>query len=314
MTFIIAEAGINHNGDVETAKALIAAAKDAGADAVKFQMFDAETLEPVGDRRDMLKGLELSYEHHKSLKAIADDLGIQYLCSAFDVDSLAFLRDELKLRQFKIASGNLDNWPLLEAAAAAGTLILSTGGASIEDIAETVGRLNQARTHGLILLHCISAYPAPSQDCNLKAIAWMRDYLGSKPGTAGASVGFSDHSLGIAIPIAAVAMGAVMLEKHLTLDRTAKGPDHHCSLEAAEFAAMVAGIRDVEKAIGDGRKRVMPSEVAARQVFAERAARREQVAVAQAQIAQVTAETVAATAEMAAMPNTATEVATDRTG
>lgn len=275
MTFIIAEAGVNHNGRPATAVDLIEAAKAAGADAVKFQLFDADKLEPEGPRRDTLKALELTTDDHVKLKAHCDEIGIQYLCTPFDVSFLQFLTETLGLRQIKISSGDIGNEPLLQAAADAGTVVLSTGASDIQDVRRAVSFINQQKRPnggGLIVLHCVSAYPAPVEEMNLKAINTLRGELPY------ASIGFSDHSLGIALPIAAAAMGAVMIEKHITLDKTAAGPDHASSLEPSEFKAMVDGIRAVDSAMGDGRKRIMPSESPVLQVVKERIDFRNQLA------------------------------------
>jgi len=263
MAFVIAEIGVNHDGDIEKAKALVSAAKDAGADAAKFQAYNADALEPDGQRRQMLARYQFTGEQFGELKSHCDDVGIAFLASPFDVESLSALL-ELGVKSIKIASGEMKNEALLEKACEAGkTIILSTGAHEPGEIRRAVQFIDQRRKGGLILLHCVSAYPAPIHDTNLKALNWLRSEFQ-------ASVGLSDHTTSIHIPIAAVAMGAVMIEKHLTLDRNAEGPDHQASLEPDAFKLMVEGIKEVESALGDGRKRIMPSEYAVRTVIDER--------------------------------------------
>ncbi len=302
MTFVIAEAGVNHSGDLNTAKALIQAAEDAGADAVKFQLYSAELLEPAGARRDMLKDLELTREQHVELKGYAEQLGIQYLCTPFDVDSCRFLIG-LGLRQIKIASGNLDNDLLLQAASEASTVILSTGAADLNQIrgaAKFIQTQPRPNGGGLIVLHCCSAYPAPIQDINLKAINALRSELPH------CSIGYSDHSEGISIAIAAAALGAVMIEKHITLDNKAEGPDHAASLEPDEFKAMVDGIRAIDVAMGNGFKRVMPSEGPALAIMQARTEHREQLLAAKI-LAEKEAAAVKAAVEATTEPEAVSE-------
>jgi N-acetylneuraminate synthase len=309
---IIAEAGVNHDGDVERALALVRAAHAAGANAVKFQTFRADALAARGaglaryqkeravgaaDQLAMLRALELDHDAFRRIARLCDEIGIQFLSTPFDAESLAFLADELDVAAIKISSGDLTHGPLLLAAARTGKpLILSTGMADMDEIAEALGviafaeradqgapsraafaaawadaparRAAQAR---VTLLHCTSQYPAPARDANLRAMA----SLGERFGVA---VGLSDHSEGIAVPIAAAALGARMIEKHLTLDRAAKGPDHKASLDPEQLTRMVQAVREVEVALGDGIKRPQESEadtriVARRSLVAARAIR-----------------------------------------
>lgn len=265
MVFITAEAGINANGDLQRALDMIEAAKSAGADACKFQMYDADTLQPPGDLHDILKSCQFAQDQHASLKEHCDKVGIQYLCTPFDLDSLAYLTDTLGLTTIKLASGFLSNELMLEAAAKAGTVILSTGASEIQECRAAVRYIRSLKeSAGIIVLHCVSAYPAPFDQINLKAISTLRDELRC-------TVGLSDHSEGIAIPIAASAMGACMIEKHFTLDKSLPGPDQSASLNPDELKAMVDGIRAVEQAMGDGVKKIVASEQPAIQMFQVRA-------------------------------------------
>lgn len=265
--FVIAEAGVNHNGDLALAHRLIEAAKEAGADAVKFQAFSTEALATSaapkagyqeqttgpGSQQDMLRRLELSGDDFKSLQAhCAAD--ITFLCSPFDDGSLDLL-DALGVPAFKIGSGEVSNTPLLARVAGKRLpVILSTGMATMDEVHTAVGVLRANGSAGIVLLHCVTAYPAHYEDMNLRA-------MGTLAAAFAVPVGLSDHTMGIAVPIAAVALSACMIEKHLTLDRALPGPDHSASLEPQEFAAMVAGIRQIEAALGDGRKEPRPVEL-----------------------------------------------------
>jgi N,N'-diacetyllegionaminate synthase len=250
MVFVIAEAGVNHNGNINIAHKLIDAAKYAGANAVKFQTFSAEKLEPPGERRDMLKRLELTHEQHAELKAHADQRGIEFMSTPFDVESLSFLVG-LGVKRIKIASGQRGNHPLIKAAVDSGLpLIISLGMGSHAGV-----------TQNATWLHCVSAYPAPVEDTNLRAMQ-----------TLPAPYGLSDHSQNIMLPSLAVAMGATVIERHITLDRNMAGPDHHMSTEPDQFKTMVDFIRWTEVALGDGIKRLMPSELATKQIIDERTA------------------------------------------
>ncbi|MCJ7791209.1 MAG: N-acetylneuraminate synthase [Dehalococcoidia bacterium] len=266
--FIIAEAGVNHNGDVNLAKRLIDVAKRAGADAVKFQTFRAENVvtanagkanyqkETTGNgesQLEMLKKLELAERDFGELFTYSREKGVIFLSSPFDKES-ADLLDELGVPAFKIASGEITNFPLLKHVARKKKLIiLSTGMSTLGEIEEALGVLRKEGAEEIILLHCVSCYPAASEDINLRAMDTLRRAF-KLP------VGLSDHTLGIAIPIAAVALGACVIEKHFTLDRYFPGPDHRVSLEPGELKHMVKAIRDVEKALGDGVKKPAEEE------------------------------------------------------
>jgi N-acetylneuraminate synthase len=272
--FVIAEAGVNHNGDMDLAHRLIDAAADAGADAVKFQTFRADKLATAvapkagyqtvttgaGSQFEMLRALELRPEHHPALIAHCRDRGILFASTGFDEDSVDVL-DGFDVPFFKIPSGEITNFPLLRHIAAKGRpVILSTGMSTLEEVRRAVGWLSDGprAAHGLAalsVLHCVTAYPAPVEATNLTCMATMAEALGIP-------VGFSDHSLGIAMPIAAAALGATIIEKHLTLDCGLQGPDHAASLEPAAFAEMVRSIQDVAKALGDGVKRPAACEAA----------------------------------------------------
>ena len=259
--FIVAEAGVNHNGSPELALRLVDAAAEAAADAVKFQTFSADALatadapqaayqrrqSPAGSQLEMLRGLELSLSALHACRERARDRGITFLSTPFDVASVQVLAD-LGVPAFKIGSGDLTNLVLLRAAARHGLpLILSTGMASLDEVDAAVADL---RGHGdppLVLLQCTSAYPADAEDANLAAMATMRDRFG-------VPVGYSDHTLGIAVATAAAALGAAVIEKHLTLDRSLPGPDHAASLEPGEMADLVVAVRDAHAARGDGIK------------------------------------------------------------
>ena len=293
---VIAEAGVNHNGDAGLALKLVDAAADAGTDVVKFQTFRAETLvsprAPKAAYQEkatgadegqlgMLRGLELSRDAHRRARDRCRERGIEFLSTPFDVESVRFLSDEMKVTAIKIGSGNLTDAPLLLGAARSGLpVVLSTGMGTLAEIEAALGVLafgyaagpderpsraafrqafaseaGRAAIGGKVtLLHCTTEYPAPAAEANLRAMETMR-------GTFGLPVGLSDHTPGIAIAIAAVALGAVAIEKHLTLDRAMIGPDHAASLEPDQFAALVAAVRAVESALGDGEKRPQPIEI-----------------------------------------------------
>jgi len=266
--FIIAEAGVNHNGDVALAHQLIDAAGMAGADAVKFQTFNAERLAtPIARKADyqlqhtdraesqyeMLKRFELSKDAHRELLDDCQQRGILFLSSPFDEASADFL-DELGVSAFKIPSGEITNLPFLEHVARKHRpLIISTGMAYLGEVEAAVRVVEEAGNRQLALLHCVSNYPADPADINLRAMQTMARAFG-------APVGYSDHTLGTEIALAAVALGACIVEKHFTLDRNLPGPDHQASAEPAELAALVRGIRTVEAALGNGRKQPSASE------------------------------------------------------
>jgi N,N'-diacetyllegionaminate synthase len=271
-TIIIAEAGVNHNGDIDSAKRLIDAAVDAKVDYVKFQSFKAYKLvskeakkaeyqsKNINDGDDsqynMLKKLELSHEDHLELITYCKHKNIQFLSTAFDVEGIKYLND-LGLTFFKIPSGEITNYPYLKAIAECKKpVILSTGMCFEYEISEAIGVLLK---HGLSIdqisiLHCNTEYPTPMKDVNLKAMLTIKEKFG-------VSIGYSDHTLGIEVPIAAVALGATIIEKHFTLDRNLPGPDHLASLEPNELTAMVTAIRNIELATsGNGVKEPSESE------------------------------------------------------
>ena len=266
---IIAEAGVNHNGNLNLAYQLIDVAKDSGADIVKFQTFNpaaevskfAQKAEYQkqntgnnGNQLEMLKKLSLNHKNFKELKTYCEKIGIEFLSTPFDLESIDFL-DSIGCRLWKIPSGEITNYPYLVKIAKTGyPIIMSTGMSNMEEIEEAVGLLQQNGCGEISLLHCTTEYPAPYEDVNLKAMLTLREQFKVK-------VGYSDHTKGIEIPIAAVAMGAEIIEKHFTLDKTMEGPDHKASLEPDELKAMVTAIRNIEKALGDGNKIPAKSEI-----------------------------------------------------
>ena len=291
-TFLIAEAGVNHNGSIELAKKLIDAAVMAGADAVKFQSFVASSIVTAGASKaeyqitntgsqesqlEMLKKLELSHSQQRELHQYCQRSGIQFLSTPFDTASLNFLTADLGLETIKVGSGELTNAPFLfEVARLAKNIILSTGMSTIDEVADALGVIafvmtdsknpsvssfksalassegRKAVTSKVTLLHCTTDYPTVPSDVNLQAMLTLREKFDCQ-------VGFSDHSVGIHLAVAAVAMGATVIEKHLTIDRDLPGPDHKASLEPSEFKNLVDQVRDLENAFGDGIKR--PTEV-----------------------------------------------------
>lgn len=275
-TFIIAEAGVNYNGDVATALRMVEVAKEAGADAVKFQTFRADRLvtksavkaryqlENMGTdeaQAEMLRSLELSEEAHRELWLYCQERGIIFMSTPFDLESVDLLAG-LGMSVFKIASGEITNPPLLRKIGGLGKqIIMSTGMATMDEVEAALSVLVQAGTpkDRITVLHCHTNYPTAMEDVNLRAMITMRDALG-------VAVGVSDHTLGIEVPIAAVALGASVIEKHFTLDRNMPGPDHKASLEPDELTAMVRAIRNVEAALGDGVKRPTEAELRIRAV------------------------------------------------
>jgi N,N'-diacetyllegionaminate synthase len=265
---VIAEAGVNHNGDPELARRLVDAAAEAGADAVKFQTFDPATLAstvapkaeyqtarggPGTSQREMLEQLVLPERVHRDLQLRARDRGLIFLSSPFDERSADFLED-LDVPGFKIPSGELTNHPLLAHIARKGRpMLLSTGMSDMAEVIAATEVIAAAGAPPLVALHCVSSYPALAKDANLRAMQTMRHALGSP-------IGWSDHTLGIEVALAAVALGADVVEKHLTLDRALPGPDHAASLEPAEFTQMVRGIRSVTMALGSAEKRPVEAE------------------------------------------------------
>jgi len=299
--YIIAEAGVNHNGNKEMAFKLVDMAAVAGADAIKFQTFKAENIatekadKAIYQKRttdegetqlDLLKRLELSHEVHNELIEYCRERKIDFLSTAFDLESLEFLVNDLKLTTLKIPSGEITNGPLLLAYAQTGcNLILSTGMSSLGEIEQALGLLafgllndnivkpsraaflqaysslpgQQILKEKVTVLHCTTEYPAPLRDININAMLTMKN-------TFGLEIGYSDHSEGITVPIVATALGATLIEKHFTLDKTLPGPDHKASLNPDELVAMVKEIRTVEQVMGNGIKCPHPSEINNRQV------------------------------------------------
>ena len=267
---IIAEAGVNHNGSIELAEKLIDVAAEAGADFVKFQTFKAETLvTQTADKAEyqkeitdtdesqfeMIKKLELDRKTHEELIDYCKQIDIQFLSTAFDHDSIDLL-DELNIPLCKIPSGEITNLPYLRHIGKMGKpIIMSTGMSTLEEVRSALNILLEAgaEKEEITILHCNTEYPTPMKDVNLKAMLTIKDELG-------VNIGYSDHTLGIEVPISAVAMGATVIEKHFTLDRNMPGPDHRASLEPGELREMVAAIRNIEKAMGDGEKKPSLSE------------------------------------------------------
>lgn len=298
-TFIIAEAGVNHNGDIDKALQLVDAAVAAGADAVKFQTFKSENLvtETAGKAEyqkkltdsnesqiEMLKKLELSHENHFKVLEHCHRKNIEFMSTAFDLESLDFLLQNMDLKRLKLPSGEITNHPLILAHAKSGLdIIVSTGMATIAEIEQALAviaggflirsgekpdyswqkasaslQAQEMLQQKATILHCVSEYPAPADSLNLQALCSLKN-------TFGLRTGYSDHSLGIWAPISAVTLGATVIEKHFTLDKSLPGPDHQASLDSSELKAMVDGIRNVEKALGHGIKRPVAAEIVNRE-------------------------------------------------
>ena len=268
-TLIIAEAGVNHNGNFELAKQLVDKAVEGGADIVKFQTCKAEnvisryadkaeyqkvTTGEADSQLEMVRKLMLTYEEYGKLKEYCEEKGIEFLSTAFDLPSVDYLHS-IGMRRWKIPSGEITNLPLLIKIAKLGEpIIMSTGMSELSEVADAIKVLKENGAGEITILHCTTEYPAPYEDVNLKAIDTMKE-------TFGLPVGYSDHTKGLEIPVAAVARGACVIEKHFTLDRNMEGPDHKASIEPNELKQMVDMIRHVEVAIGDGIKKVSPSEL-----------------------------------------------------
>lgn len=285
--YVIAEAGVNHNGSYEIAVKLIDEAKKAGANCIKFQTFKSEMLVSRNAKKagyqvvntcndepqlSMLKKLELTDEQFTSLKKYCDDIGIDFMSTAFDSESVEFLH-RLGCNVWKIPSGEITNLPyLIQIASYKEKIILSTGMADINEVDSAVRVFQEAGCTGITLLHCTTEYPAPYNEVNLLAMHTMRDRFGLP-------FGYSDHTKGIEIPIAAVALGATIIEKHFTLDKNMEGPDHKASIEPQELKTMIEAIHNVELSIGDGIKIPRESEiknkvVARKSIVAKRAIRK----------------------------------------
>lgn len=281
--FIIAEAGVNHNGSVRLAKKLVDAAKNAGADAIKFQTFIADRLvskvaqkadyqkqatETIESQLEMLKKLELSFDIFKDIKNHCEEKGILFLSTAFDLDSINFL-ESLEMPIYKVPSGEITNLPYLMKIASLGKpVIISTGMSELDEVGLALEVLRDNGAGTMTLLHCNTQYPTPFEDANLKAMLTLKKRFGL-------AVGYSDHTLGIEAPIAAIALGATVIEKHFTLDKSLVGPDHKASLDPQELKAMVTSIRNIEVALGDGIKQpsvseIMNKEVARKSIVARR--------------------------------------------
>ena len=271
MVLIIAEAGVNHNGSLSIAKELVDAAKHSGADIIKFQIFKAKDLVNQNTKKadyqiintesnetqfEMLRKLELTFKEQEELKMYCDNKNIEFLASGFDLKSLEFIKN-LDLKRYKIPSGEITNLPYLRFVGTQNKpIILSTGMANISEIKEALDILNisGAKSEEITLLHCTTEYPAPLKEINLRAMETMRKTFSIK-------VGYSDHSMGFEVSIAAVAMGASIIEKHLTLDRNLAGPDHKASLEPKEFCDLVKFIRNTSIALGSYEKKISNSEL-----------------------------------------------------
>ncbi len=270
MVLIIAEAGVNHNGSIKLAKELVDAAKSSGADIIKFQSFLAKNLVIPGAKKacyqenknkfnesqyEMLSKLELSFEELSQLKSYCDTKNIELLSSAFDLDSLRLIK-KLNFKRYKIPSGEITNLPYLRFVAAQNKpIILSTGMSNMQEISDAIKvfTFSGVNVRDITILHCTTEYPAPFVDVNLRAMKTIQDKFQVK-------VGYSDHTFGIEVSFAAVALGATIIEKHLTLDRSFDGPDHKASLEPNEFLRLVQGIRNISKSLGSHEKKISASE------------------------------------------------------
>lgn len=264
---IIAEAGVNHNGDINLAKQLVDKAKAAGADIIKFQTFNLDSIVSkfaemadyqknnigkIETQKEMLKKINLSYEAFSELYNYCKQGGIRFLSTPFDIESIHFLNNKVPF--WKIPSGEVTNYPyLVEIAKTGKPVVMSTGMCELQEIDEAIEVLKNNGTNDITLLHCNTQYPTPYKDVNLLAMETLRNRYKVK-------VGYSDHTNGIEVPIAAVALGAEVIEKHFTLDKNLPGPDHKASLEPYELAAMVSSIRNIEEALGSPNKTVSDSE------------------------------------------------------
>lgn len=271
---VIVEAGVNHNGSIELARKMVEEAKKAGADYIKFQTFIPEKLvskfaskaeyqkKATGSEQsqlEMLQKLALSQQDFINLKDYCKEIGIGFISTPFDMESIVFL-NQLEMDFWKVPSGEITNLPYLEVIGKTGKkVILSTGMCEMEEIQRAIQILENSGTTDITLLHCNTEYPTPFEDVNLLAIRQMKEVF-NKP------VGYSDHTVGVEVPIAAVALGASVIEKHFTLDKNMEGPDHKASLEPKELKLMVQAIRNIEKSLGDGKKKCSVSEKKNREV------------------------------------------------
>ena len=269
-TVVVAEVGVNHNGSVDTALHMIDAAVAAGAHVVKFQAFRAEkeiskfaaktpyqeeTTSAEGNQLEMCRALELSPAGLRAVEARCKAIGVGFLCAAFDFESADLLLDDLEVRSIKIASSEVTNLPLLEHIGKRGRgVVLSTGASTLAEVASAVDTLRKARCPELVLLHCVSSYPAPHDQANLRAMETLRRAFDLP-------VGFSDHTTGCEVAVTAAALGAVMVEKHFTLDRNMPGPDHRASIEPDELAALVRGVRIANVSLGSPIKQPVACEL-----------------------------------------------------
>lgn len=267
-TFIIAEAGVNHNGSFELAKQLVDKAVWAGADCIKFQTFNSKNLVSKNAQKaeyqkkttdssetqlDMLKKLELSKEEFVEIRDYCNQKGIMFLSTPFDLESIDFL-SSIGVKTWKVPSGEITNYPFLRAIGKRKeSVIMSTGMCTLDEVRDAIKVLKDFGTTDITLLHCTTEYPAPYDSVNLKAMLTLKNEFGF-------NVGYSDHTNGIAVPVAAVAMGASVIEKHFTLDKNMEGPDHKASLEPDELKLVVQSIRNVEVALGDGKKQPSNAE------------------------------------------------------
>ncbi len=256
--FIIAEAGSNHNGDINQAKKLVDIAVEAGVDAVKFQTFTGDKLFAKSHpANEIVKKYEFKLEWHREIKEYCDNKGIMFITTPFQKDAVDLL-EELGVEAYKVASGDMNYYSLLDYISSTGKpVILATGMAYMDEVKEAVNRIKQGKTQEIAVLHCISNYPPKDEDINLNVLKTMNEELDIP-------IGFSDHSMGITVPVAAVAMGAKIIEKHFTISRGLEGMDHFYALEPQELKQMVDEIRKVEKAIGNGAKAPVKAEYAER--------------------------------------------------
>jgi len=264
--FIIAEAGVNHNGSIKLAKKLVDIAKEADVDAVKFQTFRAKEIVSLNSKKanyqyrakektqyEMLRALELSFDDFRELKRYCDNSNIEFISTPYDIKSVEFL-NEMGVKRFKVSSADLINKPLIEAIAKTKKqIILSTGMATLGEIERTISLIYNLGSKNIILLHCTTSYPTPYDQVNMNILNTLKNSFGLP-------IGYSDHTIGIEVPIMAVSMGAKVIEKHFTLDCTMEGPDHFASLEPNELKKMVKAIRNVEKAFGIKRKKITDNE------------------------------------------------------